>query len=92
MEINLFSLIGIGYFANMIAYDFTPIQPAKQKLVEFLTHLPFISIFGKLLECSKCLAFWLGLFIYVDIFHAALAGLVGFLINHLIDRVNYWYE
>lgn len=92
MEINLFNLIGIGYFANMIAYDFTPIQPAKQKLVEFLTHLPFISIFGKLLECSKCLAFWLGLFIYVDILYAALAGLVGFLINHLIDRVNYWYE
>jgi hypothetical protein len=86
MEINLFNLIGIGYLGNMIAYDFTPIQPAKQKLIEFI---PFI---GLLLNCSKCLSFWIGIFIYVDLLHGAVAGLVGFLINHLIDRIKQWYE
>ena len=90
MEINLFNLIGIGYLGNMIAYDFTPIQPAKRKLIEYI---PFISpLLSRLLNCSKCLSFWIGLFIYVDLVLGAAAGLVGYLINHLLDRVKQWYE
>jgi hypothetical protein len=90
MTIDLFNLIGLAYLSNMVVSEFKPIQPAKEKVVEFLyTHLPPLSI---LLTCSKCLAFWLGLFIYVDIFHAALAGFFGYLVKHLIDRINFWYE
>jgi hypothetical protein len=88
MEINLFNLIGIGYLGNMIAYDFTPIQPAKQKLIDFI---PF-TLLSKLLNCSKCLSFWIGIFIYVDLLHGAVAGLVGFCINYLLDRIKQWYE
>ena len=93
MEINLFNLIGLAYLANMVTSEFEPIQPAKEKLIEFLIlHLPFNYFIVKLLTCSKCLAFWLGLFIYVDIFHAALAGFFGYLVKHLIDRIKFWYE
>ena len=90
IEINLFNLIGIGYLGNMLAYDFTLIQPAKRKLIDFI---PFISpLLSRLLNCSKCLSFWLGIIIYVDLLYGAAAGLIGFCINHIIDRIKQWYE
>ena len=90
IDINLFNLIGIAYLGNMIAYDFTPIQPAKQK---FILLLPFISSpMDKLLNCSKCVSFWLGLIIYVDILHAAVAGLTGYIINYLLDKIKQYYH
>lgn len=90
IDINLFNLIGIGYLGNMIAYDFTPIQPAKRKFIAFF---PFISsILDKLLNCSKCISFWSGFIIFQDLFYAAAAGLTGYLINYVMDRVKEWYE
>ena len=90
IEINLFNLIGIGYVGNMIAYDFTPLQPAKRKFIDFL---PFISSHvDKLLNCSKCISFWLGFMIYQSVIYAAAAGLTGFLINYVMDRIKHWYD
>ena len=90
IEVNLFNIIGIGYLANMIAYDFTPIQPAKRYLI---SKLPFISsLVDKVLNCSKCIGFWFGLGFFQNIFHAAVAGLTAFLINHLLDRIKLWYQ
>jgi len=90
IEITIYNLLGIAYLGNMIAYDFLPIQPAKQKFISFL---PFISSHvDKLLNCSKCVSFWLGLIIYVDILHAAVAGFLGYLINYTNDRITHWYE
>lgn len=90
IDINLFNLIGIGYLGNMIAYDFTPIQPAKRKFIDFF---PFISSHvDKLLNCSKCISFWSGFIIFQDLFYASAAGLTGYLINYVMDRVKEWYE
>lgn len=90
IDINLFNIIGIAYVGNMIAYDFTPIQPAKQK---FISILPLISSqMDILLNCSKCISFWLGFIIYQNILYAAVAGLTGFFINYLIDRIKVWYQ
>lgn len=90
IDINLFNIIGIAYVGNMIAYDFTPIQPAKQKLISIL---PLISShMDILLNCSKCISFWLGFIIYQNILYAAVAGLTGFFINYFIDRVKVWYQ
>lgn len=90
IDINLFNIIGIAYVGNMIAYDFTPIQPAKQKLISIL---PLISShMDTLLNCSKCISFWLGFIIYQNILYAAVAGLTGFFINYFIDRVKVWYQ
>jgi len=90
IELNLFTLLGVGYLGNMIAYDFTPIQPAKNKVIG---KLPFISSTAyKLFNCSKCCATWLGLFFFHDIIIAALAGFTGYLINFVIDYIKEWYQ
>ena len=90
IDINLFNLIGLAYVGNMIAYDFIPLQPVKQKLISIL---PLISSqVGMLLNCSKCVSFWLGLLLYQNILYAALAGLMGFFINYFLDRIKVWYE
>jgi len=91
IDINLFNLIGTAYLGNMIAYDFTPIQPAKQKFINFFP-LFISSRLDKLLNCSKCVSFWTGFIIYQNILHAALAGLTGFIINYLLDRIKEYYH
>ena len=90
LEVSIFPLLGVGYLANMIAYDFTPLQPAKHK---FIQSIPFISsLLDKVLNCSKCLSFWLGIFLFQDIIIAALAGLTGYFINFVIDYIKEWYQ
>jgi len=90
IEVNLFNVMGVGYLANMVAFDFTPLQPVKSKFVKFF---PFISShLDKLLNCSKCLGFWIGLIAFQNLPAAALTGLTGYLINYVMDRVKEWYE
>lgn len=90
IDINLFNIIGIAYLGNMIAYDFTPLQAGKRK---FIVCLPFISSYvDKLLNCSKCVSFWLGFILYQNIIYAAVAGLMGYIINFVIDKIKTWYE
>jgi len=91
IDINLFNLIGIAYLGNMIAYDFTPIQPAKQKFISLLP-LFISSQMDKLLNCSKCVSFWFGLVLYTDLIHGAVAGLTGYVINYLLDRIKQYYH
>ena len=91
IEINLLNLIGVSYLGIMIAHDFTPIQPAKQKFINLFPNF-ISSLLDKLLNCPKCCAFWFGLVLYSDVTHAAVAGLLGYLINHLLDRIKVWYE
>ena len=91
IEFTLISLIGVSYLGIMIAYDFTPIQSAKQKFIKVYPN--FISShLDTLLNCPKCVSFWLGLALYTDLIHAAVAGLTGHLLSHLLDRIKVWYE
>lgn len=91
IEFNLINLIGVSYLGIMIAYDFTPIQSAKQKFIKVCPN--FISShLDILLNCPKCVSFWLGLALFTDLIHAAVAGLTGHLLSHLLDRIKFWYE
>ena len=90
IDINIVNILGIAVIANMIAHWFLPIQRVKNKLANFLSSfLPYV---GKALGCSKCLSLWIGLLVFQDLLTAALTSLIGYLINHLIDRVEEWYK
>ena len=91
IEPTIFNILGITILATMIAYSFSPIQPAKQKVIS-LFPAPISSLLGKLFNCGRCLAFWFSLILFVDLIPSAIAGLLGFIITHIEDRINYWYE
>lgn len=90
---KIYLIVGWAVLADMVAIRFEPLQPVKNKLLRYFEVFHFISSsLNKLLTCSRCLAFWVVTSVYLDIVMGALAGLVGFLINHLHDRINAWYE
>jgi hypothetical protein len=93
MENDIYSILAFAVLGNLIAYDFKPLQPAKQKFISFFEFIPFISTsLDKLLNCSKCVSFWITLVYYTDIRHAALAGFFGFIVNFINDKIAHWYE
>jgi len=92
VEITFLNILGSGILGNFISHWFTPLQGIKRRLLSFLSIVPFISLVEEALNCSKCSSFWLGLLIFQDLFVAAIVSLVGYLINHIIDRIEVWYE
>jgi len=92
MQNDIYNLIAIGVIGNLIAYDFLPIQSAKQRFIGFFSTFFFYSSLDKLLNCSKCVAFWTALLYYQSITHAALAGFLGYIVNYINDRIANWYE
>lgn len=89
IEISLLNILGVAIIGNMVAHWFQPIQGVKNKLVDWLGGASPIST---LLTCSKCCSFWLGFLMFFSLPIAAVTSLLGFLINHLIDRIDFWYE
>jgi len=88
-------IIGIAVMGNMIAYWFLPIQPAKRWLIEKTKTLSSTLHVGidNAFNCSKCMSFWLFIAISQgDIIGAALCSFVGYMINHIIDKTQAWYE
>lgn len=91
--INIINILGISVIGNMIAYWFLPIQEAKRRFIGLFSRLPFIfSFFDKVLNCSKCMSFWVYLVVFQDVIGAALCSFVGYIINYIIDRIQVWYE
>jgi len=92
---TLYILLAYAIIGNMIAYDFTPLQPAKDRFIEFFnrrsTRLLF-SLFDGVLNCSKCASFWITLVGRGSILDAAVAGMLGYLVNYMYDRIKLWYE
>lgn len=84
--INLvLQLIGVGVIGNMIAHWFGPIQAIKDWLS--IRELRF----GWVVSCSKCMSFWTGVFVFQDIYLAAISGLLGWSINWYLDIIDNWY-
>jgi hypothetical protein len=94
IELTFFNLLGVTILSTMIAYSFEPIQTGKRKFINLLLKKPnsLTKALSKLLSCGRCMSFWISLFLFSSIMAAAIAGLLGFLIQHLEDRINYWYE
>jgi len=95
IEISLLNILGVAILALFIAHWFEPIQGVKNKVLELLGRaLPkvFYTYIRTLFTCSKCLSFWLGLFLFFNLPAAACTSFLGFILNHIIDRVDHWYE
>jgi len=99
----IFNIIGIAMLGNMIAHWFLPIQRAKSTLINLTSAISVIlhTLLDKVLNCSKCMSFWLYLTFQVGTLHtlsldiligAALCSYVGYVINFSIDKIESWYE
>ena len=83
----------MAVLANFIAHFYTPIQPLKNKFVAMFKRIPFIHTPLKtILECPKCSGFVIPFFFFLSLPTAALTSFIAYLINHLIDRVEAYYE
>ena len=93
IEITIINILGVSVISNLIAHWFEPIQEAKRRFIGLFRFSAILfSVIHKTLNCSKCLSLWTGVLLFQDILAAALCSLVGFLINHLIDRIESWYD
>jgi len=78
-------ILGMAVLVNMLTHWFTPIQKAKGWVVD---RLPLWV--AKLLVCSKCAGFWVGLIYFQDPILAALTSLTAYLIDNLIYKIETW--
>ena len=82
----MIELVGAAVLAVMFAHWFTPIQVIKEYLGANEVR------FGWVLDCPKCVGFWGSLLYFHDPFKAGIVALLAFLISHLLDRIDYFYE
>lgn len=95
LEVNLFNILGIAVLGNMLSHWYEPIQAPKGWIIRSLTHLlpTFLGqAIERVLNCSKCSSFILGLTLFWELPTAALCAFLGLAINWSIDLINDWYE
>jgi len=91
---NLYiGILGTAVLGNMLAHWYEPIQQPKRWLIRSASFLPILSrTLDRILKCSKCTSFLLGLVIFRDVLTAALIAYIGMVIHYTIDKINSWYE
>ena len=83
----MIELVGLAVLVVMWTSWFGPAQAFKEVILK-LDNIRF----GWVLSCPKCMGFWVGLVYYQDFFKAAITALLAFIISHIIDRIDYFYE
>lgn len=82
----MIQLVGAAILAVMFASWFLPIQVMKD-------HFNIRRYrFTQYLDCPKCVGFWGGLIYFEDLFKAGIVALLAYIISHLIDRIEEWYQ
>jgi hypothetical protein len=81
--INLIGLAILGFF---ISDWFQPIQVVKDKLRVYSW-----PIVGTVLYCVKCSAFWLTLIVLQNIYLAAIAAIIAYIIKFIVDKIEDYY-
>jgi hypothetical protein len=89
---TIYKILGIAILAIFFAYWFTPIQRSKEKILSLLPQGFITNHISTLLNCSRCLAFWVYLAIYHNAYQAAIASVLAYFITHLITKTEAWYE
>ena len=92
----MIEILGVAILALMFTRTFEPIQKAKGWLLDRFVFLPFIhDHLSTVLYCAKCFSFWVYLLIIspqFDIINAALCSFCAYLLNHLVDRIESYYD
>ena len=93
LEVNLINVLGVAVLSVMLAFWYQPIQKAKGRLIRVFSFFPSFSFFlDKIFNCTKCSSFIIGVLLFWNLPAAALCSFVGYLVGHIIDRVEQYYE
>ena len=92
IDVTIYHILGIAVGSIFITSFYTPIQGIKNRLLDKLPDNSWGTSCQTIFSCPRCLGFILSLFIFWDILAAVLTSIVAYFINHLIDRVESWYE
>jgi len=92
IEPTIYYGFGVAVLSIFISGFYTPLQPFKDRLLDKLPDNYFGDSFRTAFNCAKCTSFVFSLILFWDILAAALISLTAYFINHLIDRVEAWYE
>ncbi len=92
IPITIYNILGIAVGSIFITSFYTPIQGIKNRLLDKLPDSTIGRSCQTILSCPKCLGFIFSLFMFWDVIAAVLTSLLAYFINHLIDRVEAWYE
>lgn len=85
---NLTEILGLAIIAVLITSWYSPIQSTKNRILDWINVRAVSTIF----TCSKCMGLILGLIITHNIYSAAIISLVAYIIKHIIDQIEAWYE
>jgi hypothetical protein len=93
IDINIINIVGVACLGLFIAHFYQPIQKVKEWFINLLSFLPFLHrSLDIALNCSKCSSFILALVLFWDLPAAAFASVIGYVLNHIVDRIEHWYE
>lgn len=82
----MIEVIGLAILGFMISDWFAPIQIIKDELAVY--SWPYI---GGALYCSKCCSFWLTLIVLHNIYLAAIAALISYIIKFVVNKIEEYY-
>ena len=92
VEPTIYYGFGVAVLSIFITGFYTPLQPFKDRLLDKLPDNYFGQSCRTVFNCSKCFSFLFSLLLFWDVLAAALISLTAYFLNHLIDRVEAWYE
>ena len=92
IEVTIYNMIGVVLGSIFFTHFYTPIQPIKNRLLDKLPDTWLGNSCHTIFTCPKCLSFIISIIIFWDLIAAFLCSIVAYFINHLIDRVEQWYE
>lgn len=92
IEVTIYNILGIAVGSIFITSFYTPIQGIKNRLLDKLPDNTLGRSCQTILSCPKCLGFIFSLFMFWDVIAAVLTSMLAYFINHLIDRVEEWYQ
>lgn len=84
----MIEIVGIALLANLLAWQFEPIQDLKIKLK--LYNLPWY--FGKLFFCHICLGLWLGLAITQNLWFSLIISYLSHIFKWIYDKIEQTYH
>ena len=82
----MIELLGLAILGFFISDWFKPIQWIKNELEVYEWPL-----FGTVLYCVKCTAFWLTLIVLQNIYLAAISAIIAYIIKFIIDTIEKQY-
>lgn len=92
IEITIYHMLGVAVGSIFITSFYRPIQGIKNRLLDKLPDNTVGQSIHIFFTCPKCLSFILSLLVFWSLLAAFLTSMLAYFINHLVDRIESWYE